>query len=185
MAIGTTAAVIIAGVVAAGSAAASYTQAKSQKDAQENYNEQLRDQAIVQYSELSKQEADVIEATYNESLQSQRKYLQARSSVELQAAASGTYGQSVDLALQDINTGFGQRMTNITKKRERELDNIDTQAENLRTSVANSTDYTIAQPAFYQAVSSGVSSFSKTYGTVSSVGETSELAEPVRTTTIT
>jgi Tfp pilus assembly protein PilN len=173
MAIGTTAAVIIAGVAAAASAAGSYMQTKAQKDAQEEYNKQLEKQAIESYTELDKQEADAIEASHKESLQAQREYMQARSSVELQAAATGTYGQSIDLAIEDLNTGLGQRMNDIITRREMQLDNIDTQAKNIANQAKGSSDYTITPPAWYSATMTGLSTFQRTYGTASAASKAS------------
>jgi hypothetical protein len=165
MAIGTTAALVASLAVSAVSAGASYMQAEAQKEAQEEYNEQLRDEALRQYTELSKEEADVIQEGYKQSMQAQREYMQARSSVELQSAATGTYGQSIDLAMEDLATGLGQRFGDITTQKERQLDNIDTQALNIQSGVAKQTDYTITPPAFYQGAMSGLSTFQSTYGT--------------------
>lgn len=161
--------VIIAAVAAIGSAATSFYTTKKQEDAQEKYNEHLRDNAIAKYSELDKQEADILEQSYKESLESQREYMQARSSVELQAAATGTYGQSIDLAIRDLSAGFGQRMADITTRREIQLDNVDTQARNIKRSVKTQADYTIQPPAYMQAMSTGLNTFASTYGTASTV----------------
>jgi flagellar biosynthesis component FlhA len=173
MAVSTTTALIISGVTAAAQAAASYAQSKSAADAQEEYNKQLEKQAIESYSELDKQEADAIEASHKESLQAQREYMKARSTIELQAAATGTYGQSIDVAIEDLNTGLGQRMADITSRREMQLDNIDTQAKNIRNQAKGSSDYTIQPPAFYSAGLSGLSTFSQVYGMTSAVSTSS------------
>jgi hypothetical protein len=164
MAISGTAALVASSVVSAVSAGVSYMQADAQKDAQEAYNEQLERNAIESYAELDKQEADVIEANYKESMQAQREYMQARSSIELQAAASGTYGQSIDLAIEDLNTGLGQRMTDITSRKEMQLDNIDVQAKNIANQAKAQADYTVQPPAYYQAAMTGLSTFQRTYG---------------------
>jgi hypothetical protein len=169
MAVAAVAAVVsaVAGLASAGMA---YKTSKDQAEAQEDYNEYLEKQAISQYAELDKQEADAIEASYKESMQAQREYLKARSSVELQAAATGTYGQSIDLAIQDLGTGLGQRMADITSRREMQLDNIETEAKNIQASATGGSDYTINQPAWYSSLSTGLSTFSTAYNTTSKIG---------------
>jgi len=162
-------AAVVSAVVGAASAGVSYKASKDQEAAQEQYNEQLEKQAIAQYAELDKQEADVIESSYKESMQAQREYMKARSSVELQAAATGTYGQSIDLAIQDLGTGLGQRMSDITSRREMQLDNIDTESKNIQAGAKGSSDYSINQPAWYSGLSTGLSSGLRTYETASSV----------------
>lgn len=176
MAIGTTTALVASLAVSAISSGMSYMQSKAQVDAQEAYNDQLVESAIESYQQLDKQEADAIEQSHKQSLQAQREYLQARSSTELQAAATGTYGQSLDIAINDLNTGLGQRMSDITQQRERHLDNIDTQALNIQGSVSKQADYTVTPPAYYQAAMTGLSSFQRTYGTISDVNKTSKEA---------
>jgi hypothetical protein len=158
-------------VTAATSAGMSYVSSKQQEEAQEQYNEYLEKQAIQQYAELDKQEADVIETSYKESMQAQREYMKARSTVELQAAASGTYGQSIDLAITDLGTGLGQRMSDITSRREMQLDNIDIQSKNIAAQAKGSSDYTIKQPAWYSGLSTGLSTFQRTYGIASDIGK--------------
>ena len=164
------AAAIIGAVAAVASTAVSYKTNQDQIDAQEDYNKSLRDDAIRQYAELDKKEADAIESSYKESLQSQREYLEARSSIELQAAATGTYGKSVDSVIRDLNAGFGQRISDITTRRNKYLDNVDTEAFNLQQAVARGSDYTIHQPSFMVATESGLSTFARTYSIASAVG---------------
>jgi len=161
---------IVSAVAALASAGMSYKTSKDQEKAQKHYNEYLEKQAIQQYAELDKQEADVIETSYKESMQAQREYMKARSTVELQAAATGTYGQSIDLAIQDLGTGLGQRMADITNRREMQLDNIDIEAKNIKAGAEGGSDYSINQPAWYQGLSTGLSTFQRTYGVASGVG---------------
>ena len=164
------AAAIVGAVAAIASAAVSYTTSENQEEAQDDYNKSLKDDAIRQYAELDKKEAEAIESSYRESLQSQREYLEARSSIELQAAATGTYGKSVDSVIRDLNAGFGQRISDITTRRDKYLDNIDTEAFNLQQSVKRGSDYSIQQPAFMAATESGLGTFARTYSVASAVG---------------
>lgn len=181
MAISAAAYAVISGVIAAASAAVSYKTSKDQEEAQEDYNKYLEKQAIAQYAELDKQEADVIETSYKESMQAQRDYMKARSSVELQAAATGTYGNSVDLALADLGTGLGQRMADITSRREMQLDNIDVQAKNIAAQAKSGSNYSVNQPAWYSGLNTGLSTFQSTYGSLSTAGETYKQSRTVKT----
>jgi len=168
----------VAGLASAGMA---YKTSSDQSQQQEDYNKYLEEQAISQYAELDKQEADAIEASYKESMQAQREYHKARSTVELQAAATGTYGQSIDLAIQDLGTGLGQRMADITSRREMQLDNIDIESKNIQAGAVGGSDYSINQPAWYQGLSSGLSGFSQGYGIASTVGTAYKESRTVQT----
>ena len=176
-----TVAAVVSAVTAVASSAVTYKTSKDQEEAQEQYNEYLEKQAISQYAELDKQEVDVIETSYKESMQAQREYMKARSSVELQAASSGTYGNSIDLALTDLGTGLGQRMADITSSRERQLDNIDTQAKNIQSQAKGSSDRSVNQPAWYSSINTGLSTFQQTYGVASKVGEAYKQSRTVST----
>ena len=177
------AAAIIGAVAAVSSAAISYKTSQDQVEAQEDYNKSLRDDAIRQYAELDKKEVEAIESSYKESLEAQRNYLQARSSIELQAAATGTYGNSVDSVIRDLNAGLGQRISDITTRRNRYLDNIDTQAINLKESTGRGMDYTIQQPSYLTAMSTGLNTFGRTYSIASAVGNAFTSSSTANTTT--
>ena len=179
------AAAIIGAVAAIASAAISYKTNQDQVEAQEDYNKSLRDDAIRQYAELDKKEVEAIESSYKESLEAQRNYLQARSSIELQSAATGTYGNSVDSVIRDLNAGFGQRIADITTRRNRYLDNIDTQATNLKEATGRGMDYTIQQPSYLTAMSSGLNTFGRTYSIASAVGNAFTTSSTASTTSAT
>lgn len=154
----------IAAASAATTAVMSYSQAKAQEDQQEAYNEALVKETARQYQQLDAVENDAIMEEHTESLQAQRDYLKARSSVLLAASVTGTYGNSVNTAIEDLNTGLGQRMSEITQKREATLDQVDRQAENIQAQTSSSFDKTIKQPAWYSALSSGLSTYAATSG---------------------
>jgi len=172
---------VVAVSAAAISAGMAYNQSEQQKDAQEEYNKALEKDAIRQYGELDKAEADAIYESHAQSMQAQREALTARSSVQLQAAATGTYGNSVNLAIQDINTGYGGRMAEITYQRESQMDAIDQAAERIQVSTEMGADTNIQQPSYYSAFSSGLG----TYGTVSNitkgVGKANDSVKPANT----
>ena len=100
----------------------------------------------------------------------------------LESAVTGTYGNSVSIALADLRTGFGQRIGDITYRRDAELDQINRTAEAIKVGAAQGSDRTIRPPAFLTAASTGISTFASVYGTTQKVGTTAKLAAPGRTT---
>lgn len=173
------AAVVIVGLVlSAASAAMSYKQSQDTKEAQEEYNLALKNEAIRQYTELDSVENDAIYESHAESLQAQRELMEARSSIELGAAVTGTYGNSINIAIEDLHTGFGGRMAEINYNREAKLDEVDRQAESLRVSAGLGQDRTVHQPAFYSALSTGLSTYSAVSGVGSRVHSAYQSAKP-------
>lgn len=133
-------------------------QAKAQAKQQEAYNQRVKEEAIRQYGELDDEEADILYDSHAQSLQAQKEYMQARSSIELQSAASGTYGQTVDVALADLGTGLGQRTADIVYRRDANLDRINQTAEGIRSqSDANLDRSPIKQPSMFKALGDGMS----------------------------
>lgn len=155
----------------AGTAVSYYSQsqqAKAQAEAQEAYNKRVQEEAIRQYGELSDEEQDTLYDSHKNSLQAQKEFMQARSSIELQSAATGTYGQTVDVAIQDLNTGLGQRTADIVYRRDANLDRINQTAERIRTSADANFDRTpIQEPSIFKAMSDGI----RTGQAVSSLGK--------------
>lgn len=156
----------ISAASAVGSGVMSYQQSRQQEQSQAAYNKALEQDAIRQYGELDKVEADAIYESHAGSLEAQREYLTAKSQIELQAAATGTYGGSIAASIQDLNTGLGGRMAEITYEREHRLDSVNRQAEQIQASPGLQADRTVQQPAYYKAFSSGLN----TYGQVSQIG---------------
>ena len=168
---GTAAVLAVTALAAAVSGYMSYDQNQKQIKAQEDYNEALERESIRQYQELDQVEADAIYDSHAESLQAQKDYMEARSSIELQAAVTGTYGNSINLAIQDLNTGYGGRMAEITYNRESVLDQIDRQAENIRVQPDLNADRTIHPPSWYVGVSTGISTGMSAYSAASKVSK--------------
>ena len=159
----------IAAASAVVSAGVAYKTNEDNKDSQEAYNEALSKEAIRQYGELDKAESDAIYESHASSMQAQREYMSAKSQVQLQASATGTQGQSIALAIQDLNTGLGGRMADITYKRESQMDAIDQKAESIRVNPSMNADTSIQMPSYYAAFSSGLSTFSKASAVTSKV----------------
>jgi len=156
---------------AAVSGAIQYKTSEDTKDAQEEYNEYLTQDAIRQYGELDKAESDAIYESHAESMEAQRQFMEARSTVQLNAAVTGTYGNSVNLALQDLNTGLGGRMADITYKRESQLNAIDQQAERIQANPASQANRTVTAPSYLSAFSSALSTGSSVYKIGQAVGK--------------
>lgn len=159
-------ATVIYAAVAAVSAYTAYATSSAQADQQSAYNEQVREEAIRQYKELDGAESDAVYESHAQSLQAQREFLQARSSIELQSAASGTYGQSVDVAIRDLHTGLGQRMSDIAYTQDRNFDAINNASQRARAG-AGASQVTIQQPSYFKAFSTGL----RTYSQASNIGE--------------
>jgi hypothetical protein len=174
-------AVVGAGVTYSQQASAAKAQEKdrdAQKKAQEEYNKQLEKDAIRQYGELDKAEADAIHESHAQSMQSQRDFMTARSTVELQAAVSGTYGNSVNLAIQDLKTGLGGRMADITFQRDRELDDINRTADRIQASPALGADRTVSTPSYFKAFQAGVSTYQSVGGITGQVSNAYSQLKP-------
>lgn len=177
MAVGTTTALVISLAATAATAAASYSSqkqaAKRQRAAQEAHNTAIQKEAIRQYGELDDDEADIIYDSHKESLQAQKEIMVARSTIELQSAASGTGGQSVDAVIENLNLGFGQRTAEIINERDRALDQVNTTARNIAAQAELGQDLTpIAEPSAFSAAIKGAKTGMSIYSTLSSGGST-------------
>lgn len=175
----------IAAASAAATAATSYQSSKNQAEAQEEFNKSLEAEAIRQYGELDAAESDAIHKSHADSMEAQKQHMVARSSIMLESAVTGTYGNSVSTALADLNTGLGQRFGDITYRRDAELDQINRTAESIKVGAAQGSDRTIRPPAFLTAASTGISTFAGVRGALSGPSATAKLAAPGRTTKLT
>ena len=139
-----------------------YQQAEQQKTIQKEYNNQLKEQAINQYTELDKSESDILHNEFAKSLQAKEVALKARSEVEVQSAATGTYGNSIDIAISDINAGLENRLSDIILKKDRQMDQVQNQAKDIRAGTRTNADRTIQQPSWYKGLSAGFGAYEKT-----------------------
>ena len=138
------------------SARMQYKTTKAEEDSQDAFNRGLLDDAVRGYRELDKAEEDIIYESHANSLETQKQALTARSDILLHAAGTGAYGGSVDSALTDLGRGFSSRMSEITVNRDRHLDNVVSQAEDIQAGVRRSADRTIIQPAWFSAGMAGL-----------------------------
>lgn len=151
---------------------------KAAEDAADAQNKALNEEAIRQYGELDKVESDAIYESHATSLEAQKQLMEARSSVQLQAAVTGTYGNSVNVALQDIKTGFGGRMADIVQQRDSQLDEVNDVAERIQSQTGAQKVTAIKKPAFWSAIQTGLSTYQTTSGIARSVGATAKQASP-------
>jgi len=143
---------------------------KALEESANEYNKKLQEEAIRQYGELDKVEADTVYESHAKSLDAQRQYLQARSTIALQAAVTGTYGNSVNVAIADLKTGYGGRMADIIYQRDSELEQVKNQAERIRSGTGSGSITPLKKPAFMGALQSGLSGFNTGYNIASKVG---------------
>lgn len=162
-------------------AAIASVQAKKRVEAQDKYNRHLEREAIRQYGELDAIESDIIYESHASSLQAQRELLSATSQVELQSAVTGTYGNSIDASIANLESGFGNRMSEITYNRDIELDNVSKQAEDIAAGATAAGDRTIAQPGWYTGLKAGIGAAGAVQGIVGGVQRSRAAARPART----
>lgn len=106
--------------------------ASAQQDAQDEQNKQIRMNAAQQYGELGAAEKEAQQESLDQGIAQQKELLQSKGRVNLLAGASGTYGGAVDSMLSDLDTSYGDNLSTITRNRNTQLEDIRTQAENIR-----------------------------------------------------
>lgn len=161
-------------VSVAGTAMSYYSQsqqAKAQAQAASQQNEQLAQQAVQSYDDLTPAEIDAQRNAADMELQQQAEALQAKGRVNVYAAASGTAGQSVDSMLFNIDAIKARNTNEILKQREAGLFSIKQQAEQSRQgAISSMSKQSIQQPSWLEAglkigtqAVSGLSSYSQKY----------------------
>lgn len=146
-------------------------QAKAQAEAVSQQNEQLAKQAVESYDDLTPAEIDAQRNAADMELQQQAEALQAKGSVNVFAAASGTAGQSVDSMLFNIDAIKARNTNEILKQREAGLFSIKQQAEQSRQgAISNMSREAIQRPSWIEAglkmgtqAVSGLSSYNQKY----------------------
>lgn len=106
--------------------------AEAEQELQVQNNREIDRAAVRQYSDLSKQENEIQETAALESLEQQKQFIQARGRQLTMASATGTYGSSVDAMLRDLTQTKGQNLEQIRRNRATQLDDVRTQAEQIR-----------------------------------------------------
>lgn len=151
---GTIAAVSTAASIA-GTAMSYYSQsqqAKAQAEIASKQNEQLAQQAVQSYDDLTPAEIDAQRNAADIELQQQAEALQAKGRVNVFAAASGTAGQSVDSMLFNIDAIKARNTNEILNQREAGLFSIKQQAEQSRQgAISSMSQSAIQRPSWVEA----------------------------------
>lgn len=152
------AATITAVSAAASIAATAYSTYSQQQaatataDAQSKQNQEIAKQAAASYDDLTPAEIDANRQANDAALQQQAEALQAKGRVNLFAAASGTFGGSVDSMLYDIDNIRARNMNAILTQRESGLYSIKQQAEQTRQSaISGQFNQAINTPSWLEA----------------------------------
>lgn len=152
-----------AGILAAASLAASvastasqYLQqsqtAKAQAQYQEQQNLLTRQNAALSYDDLSPTEIDLQRQAADQGIQQQAEAAKAKGRVNVFAAASGTYGQSVDTMLFDTESIQARNINQILQEREAGLYNVRQQGEQIRQgAISSQSNSAISRPSWLEA----------------------------------
>ena len=159
----TSTAVTVASLVAGAAAtAAAYSAEVKQKRADEEYNQALRESASEKYSQLDKEERALIADGHTKSISAQKEFLKAQAQVTAMAGATGTGGRSVDLAIEDLRSGLGNRIGDITTQQTRNLDALNQTGIDVAKQASNQ-QRRVTQPSAFKALSKGVQTGYSTY----------------------
>lgn len=167
----TTAGIIGTAATALGTYVTGAAEASAQKDAQKAYNKALLQSTIDGYKDLDKQESEIIYDAHIKSIGAQKELLRARSSVEANAAATGTAGNSVNVAINDLGRGYGERIADVTHEMNSRFDSVNQEALNLKKSYEAQQDTKrIKGPSIFSALASGAQAGISTYNFANTVG---------------
>jgi len=131
-------------IVMAASAAYKHEQEKAMADAQKqmqkNTNKMLVAQTDANYSELSDVEREEQAKTLDDSLSIQKEYIKNKGNVNVMAAAMGTGGMSMKSQLNDLSREKFSDYNTILEDRQARMDNLKSQATNMRYDSASRQD---------------------------------------------
>lgn len=126
-------------------------QASAEAQAQKQYNQQVSQQAVSAYDDLSPAEIDANRQANDEAMNQQAELFQAKGRVNAFAAASGTLGGSVDSLLFDYTQQRDRNINSILTQREAGLYSIKQQAESLRqNSISSQSVKPISKPSWME-----------------------------------
>lgn len=158
--------------------------AKAQEEALEESNDLKHDELIRQYQELSSSESKAMFDAHSKSIEAQKQHLVSRSQLEAQAAASGTYGQSLDILFEDLNTTQGVRMRNILDEEQTRLDDANTYAKNAAANYKAGISRTpISQPSAFKHALGGAQTAVSVYSAGSSLASSYGQVAPAKSAT--
>ena len=150
------------------SAYSSYSGQQANLEASKQHNKYVVENMVDQYKQISKTEADTLEASMKSGLENQKQYLKAKSQMELQAGASGMAGGSVDMLLGDLSRDFGQNQGQIIENRRKQFDDFNAQATAVRKG-SHAQMKSLVKPSATQSIMTGVKDGLMTYFTMGSM----------------
>lgn len=106
--------------------------ANAEEDQQRLNNQATMEGAIASYGDLSAHDRDINKEATDGGIKAQAEYLRSVGNMNVVSGASGTYGGSVDSMLRDLKTTRGRNMSDVVANRTTELDNVKSQADQIR-----------------------------------------------------
>lgn len=150
--------------------------ANAQEEAAEKRNQQLVEQTVANYDELSEVEREAQQRSLEDAVSVQKDYFQQKGRINVMAAAMGTGGQSVASQLGDLEREKYTNYNTILLSRQAEQDNIRSQAENMRYQAASSMDVSpISRPSWAAGALSVGATALNGYSQYQDVSKSSEL----------
>lgn len=132
-------------------------QEDAERESQKAYNDALLQDTIYQYQELDQEEGKVIYDAHTKSIGVQKQFMQARAQAEAEAGATGMAGQSIDVAIENLKTGYGEQLSDIIYEQESRIDAVNQQATNLaNTYTGNYDNNRISTPSTFSLLGDSV-----------------------------
>lgn len=157
--------------------------AQAQEEARKRKNEQIVEQTIANYGELSAQEQDAQTRALDEAMEVQKDYLVQKGQVTNMAAALGTGGMAIDSQLNDLKRTKYDNYGIILQDRQARMDNISAQAESMKYQAASSMDVTpIKRPSWAAAALNMGAAGLRGYSQYQGLQKESSLLAPATTT---
>lgn len=159
------AAVVVGGVTAY----QNYQNQKAVAKAGKQHNADVIRAMTDNYHQLAGAEVDTLDASYDQSLEGQAQYLQAKASAQNAAAASGVAGGSIEMLLGDLARQKDANLAMVIQNREAAFADINAQAKSIQGG-ANANLTAIKKPSASEAMWSGVQAGLQTYAAGASLG---------------
>jgi hypothetical protein len=133
--------------------------AKNAKEAQDKYNENVRETTRDQLKDATSAKADLLENSGKDSLQASLDFMEAKSSTEANANAVGARGGSFDMLLNDMKSESAQVKSDVNANRTQGFRQMQKQSDAIRQGGARNLDNrVIKRPSMAGAIMQGASS---------------------------
>lgn len=154
--------------------------ASAQEEAAEIHNQQLAEQTVANYDELSEVELVAQQQALESSKDMQEDYIQSKGRINVMAAAMGTGGSSVSSSLQDLERTKYSNYNTILLDKQAKMDNVAAQAESMRYQAASGMNVTpVSRPSWAStALNVGATALSGYSGYKELQTESSLLSKP-------